>query len=117
MSIHGFQLHWQPIANNKLNPILTVTTTYGLTVITFEERIWQHSYYWRNCYNDQSCSRYHHRPLLTYDNGLVAFCVVDFKEKTVRIEGICEFGVIREKLREPVKESLKNTKRCIKYNK
>ena len=39
MSIHGFQLHWQPIANNKLNPILTVTTTNGLTVITFEERI------------------------------------------------------------------------------
>ena len=55
----------------------------------------------------------HRDPLLTYDNGLVAFCVVDFKEKAVRLEGICEFGVIREKLREPVKESLKNTKRCI----
>ena len=51
MSIHGFQLHWQPIANNKLNPILTVTTTNGLTVITFEVGIGQHS----------NCSRYHHQ--------------------------------------------------------
>lgn len=55
----------------------------------------------------------HRDPLLTYDNGLVAFCVVSFKHKAVRLEGICEFQNIRDKLREPVKQSLKNTKRCI----
>ena len=55
----------------------------------------------------------HRDPLLGYANGLVAFCVVDFKKKQVTLEGVCEFAKIREKLREPVKASLKNTKRCI----
>ena len=55
----------------------------------------------------------HKDPLLSYANGLVALCVVDFKGKFVEIKGICDFKSIRGKLREPVKEALKRTKRCI----
>ena len=56
----------------------------------------------------------HKDPLLQYANGDVAFCIVDFTNKRVHIEGICNFQKIRHKLKKPVKNSLKNTKRCIK---
>jgi len=55
----------------------------------------------------------HTDPLLKKENGYVAFCVVDFDKKTVVLHGICNFDTLRKRLREPVKESLKNTKRCI----
>ena len=66
---------------------------------------------WMFQYNGRGSG--HRDPLLNYDNGLVAFCVVDFNKKAVHIKGICEFALIRNKLREPVKKSLKHTKRCI----
>ena len=55
----------------------------------------------------------HCDPLLKKENGLVAFCVVDMKSHKVQIVGVCEFDKIRHKLREPMKEVLKKTKRCI----
>ena len=55
----------------------------------------------------------HTDPLLKKENGLVAFCVVDFDNKKVIIHGLCNFDTLRKRLREPVKESLKQTKRCI----
>lgn len=55
----------------------------------------------------------HTDPLLKKQNGSVAFCVVDFEQKSVTIHGICNFDTLRKRLREPVKESLKKTKRCI----
>jgi hypothetical protein len=55
----------------------------------------------------------HRDPLLHLADGLVAFCVVDFTNKSVALQGICGFAGIRDRLREPVKKSLKNTKRCI----
>ena len=45
--------------------------------------------------------------------GLVAFCIVDFDNKQVDLVGVCDFNAIRHKLREPKKECLKNSKRCI----
>lgn len=55
----------------------------------------------------------HCDPLLKKQNGMVAFCVVDMKAQQAHIMGICQFDKIRHKLREPVKEVLKKTKRCI----
>ena len=55
----------------------------------------------------------HTDPLLKKENGYVAFCVVDFARKAVIIHGICNFDTLRKRLREPVKETLKKTKRCI----
>lgn len=55
----------------------------------------------------------HKDPLLRLADGLVAFCVVDFNRKEVILHGICGFASIRDRLREPVKKTLKNTKRCI----
>lgn len=47
------------------------------------------------------------------DGGWVAFCLVDEPKKTVQIVGICDFNTVRAKLKEPKKEALKKTKRCI----
>ena len=55
----------------------------------------------------------HRDPLITFATGLVAFVVVDFEQKMATLHGICEFDSIRDKLREPVKPALRDTKRCI----
>ena len=55
----------------------------------------------------------HKDPLIDKVDENVALCVVDFTNRNVVIHGIFPFEKLRGILKEPVKLSLKKTKRCV----